>query len=196
MDHSDKDYRLEIKVRNAPMLRAMHAAGYYTAVDLARASGVSHSHIGRYLGLKQAPYGPKGLRPSAETLSIALKQPVEKLFPEQHLYEELQNNRAEIDVSLDDIRAISGNVDVEQLVGDRMFAYKLLEQLSPRQRRIVERRYGFDGDSEPTYEQLSEEEGITRERVRQIEKKACRIMKGYAEREQHKDNLQLVDIET
>ena len=45
----------------------------------------------------------------------------------------------------------------------------MLGRLNDRERRIIVSRYGINGASEKTLEQLGKEEGITKERVRQIE---------------------------
>ena len=47
-----------------------------------------------------------------------------------------------------------------------------LEELSERQRRVIERRYGLNGAEVATLEQLAGELGVTRERVRQIQAEA------------------------
>jgi RNA polymerase nonessential primary-like sigma factor len=47
-----------------------------------------------------------------------------------------------------------------------------LDELSDRQRRVIERRYGLNGNDVATLEQLSCELGVTRERVRQIQAEA------------------------
>ena len=47
-----------------------------------------------------------------------------------------------------------------------------LEELSDRQRRVIERRYGLNGAEVATLEALAGELGVTRERVRQIQAEA------------------------
>jgi len=47
-----------------------------------------------------------------------------------------------------------------------------LDELSDRQRRVIERRYGLNGSDVATLEQLARELGVTRERVRQIQAEA------------------------
>lgn len=51
---------------------------------------------------------------------------------------------------------------------------KLLKHLEPRERRILELRFGMDGHEGPqrTFKEIGEIIGLTRERVRQLEKKA------------------------
>lgn len=48
----------------------------------------------------------------------------------------------------------------------------MLEKLEPRERRVLESRFGLGGAAELTLEQLGRELGITKERVRQIESRA------------------------
>src|SRR5215211_3549932 len=52
-----------------------------------------------------------------------------------------------------------------------------LEQLEPRMRRVVERRFGLDGEPPQTLEDLGNELGVTRERVRQLETRALRELR-------------------
>jgi RNA polymerase primary sigma factor len=51
---------------------------------------------------------------------------------------------------------------------------KLLKHLEPRERKILELRFGMDGHDGPqrTFKEIGEIIGLTRERVRQLEKKA------------------------
>ena len=49
----------------------------------------------------------------------------------------------------------------------------LLKRLKPREEFVIKQRYGFDGD-EQTLEKIGKKIGVTRERVRQIERKALK----------------------
>ncbi len=53
----------------------------------------------------------------------------------------------------------------------------VLETLSPRERRVVELRFGLDGDKLYTLSEIGTELGVTRERIRQIETKALRKLR-------------------
>ncbi len=52
-----------------------------------------------------------------------------------------------------------------------------LEELNPRMRRVLSLRFGLDGDSPQTLEEVGTELGITRERVRQLETRALRELR-------------------
>lgn len=58
-----------------------------------------------------------------------------------------------------------------------------LSQLSDKQRMVVERRFGLDGNEGATLEQVGVEIGITRERVRQIQLEALRRLREILEAE-------------
>lgn len=48
----------------------------------------------------------------------------------------------------------------------------LLASLDPREREVLRRRYGLDGDEDETLEEIGQSFSLTRERIRQIEAKA------------------------
>ena len=53
-----------------------------------------------------------------------------------------------------------------------------LDELTERERRVIERRYGLNGQDVATLEQLARELGVTRERVRQIQAEALDKLRG------------------
>ena len=70
--------------------------------------------------------------------------------------------------------------DMMQLFTEREDAARLsvlLQRLDDRQRRIIVRRFGLDGAEPVTLEILSDELGVSKERVRQIEAKSLAIMR-------------------
>ena len=62
-------------------------------------------------------------------------------------------------------------------------AKSLLARLTPRSRRVLELRFGLDGREGPprTYKDIGREVGLTRERVRQLEKAALAELKAVVE---------------
>ncbi|HYU18995.1 MAG TPA: RNA polymerase sigma factor RpoD [Chloroflexota bacterium] len=53
----------------------------------------------------------------------------------------------------------------------------VLDSLTPRERRVVELRFGLGGDKLLTLSEIGQELGVTRERIRQIETKALRKLR-------------------
>jgi RNA polymerase primary sigma factor len=68
---------------------------------------------------------------------------------------------------------------VESLMHQRL--NEVLEQLSYRDRRIVELRFGIGGEQPRTLDQVAKLFGLTRERTRQIEEAALRKLSTLAE---------------
>lgn len=74
----------------------------------------------------------------------------------------------------DKIEAPDKQVDNDDL---HNMLLRLLETLPPREQKVIKLRYGLEGERW-TLDQIGDMLGITRERVRQIENKALRKMKG------------------
>jgi RNA polymerase primary sigma factor len=58
-----------------------------------------------------------------------------------------------------------------------LYLRRAMEGLKPRERIIIMKRFGFDDGNPKTLEQLGEEFGVTRERIRQIEAKALKHLR-------------------
>ncbi len=70
-----------------------------------------------------------------------------------------------------------------QLKGLQSTALRWLDELSERQRAVLVRRFGLKGHDQMTLEQVGEDIGLTRERVRQIQIDAMRRLGRIASRE-------------
>jgi RNA polymerase primary sigma factor len=85
-----------------------------------------------------------------------------------------QSLGAEGEDELGALRADRTAADPSEVVEERLRgeqARRLLDALPERERRILELRFGFDGNSR-TLEEIGTEIGLTRERVRQLERQA------------------------
>ena len=67
---------------------------------------------------------------------------------------------------------------------------KVLETLSPRERKVLVMRFGLDDGKPKTLEEVGKEFKVTRERIRQIEAKAIRKLKHPTRARKLKDFLE------
>ncbi|HYW03168.1 MAG TPA: RNA polymerase sigma factor RpoS [Gammaproteobacteria bacterium] len=114
--------------------------------------------------------------PTAEEIAQQLRRPVDDVKRAMGLNERTASVDASI--SKDDDRAIldaipdeNGQDPSERLQDDDVQAVLdgWLLRLNPKQREVLERRFGLHGFEKQTLEQVGREIGLTRERVRQIQ---------------------------
>ncbi len=158
---ASKDYLLQIKIKNAPMMRIMKANNIETASALGRVTGLSPSVIGEYLNLKMPPINIRGeWRTAVLTMAKSLRVPPEMLFPEQHLTKALKRNKIEGEVTFVEMgKFISqtgrnylsemvekDNEDTQDELLDIL--EKGLKKLPTRERKVLEKRYRINQKEE------------------------------------------------
>ena len=179
-----KDYEITVKVRNNYLLTAMRAKGYQTAPDLWRACGVDRGTIYDYLNLKKIPLTRSGeWRKSILTIADCLGVEPASLFPFQHIEQALLKNTASFEGSIHDLADLGDYLQAPLLpdagLEEREMAKAIgsaLDELIPRDKYILEQRFGLTG-VERTLEDIGNELGISRDRVRQIEGRGLRRLK-------------------
>ncbi len=84
------------------------------------------------------------------------------------------------DTRLSDVVADESAVSLEFVAEQRLLADQIrdtLQTLTPRERRVIERRFGLGDDNDDTLTAIGREIGVTRERIRQIENTALRKLR-------------------
>jgi RNA polymerase nonessential primary-like sigma factor len=72
---------------------------------------------------------------------------------------------------------LPGPADLIEMENMRSMLDRWLQALNEKQRRVIEMRFGLEGSDRSTLEQVGEELGVTRERVRQIQVEAMRRLR-------------------
>ncbi|MBV9580227.1 MAG: sigma-70 family RNA polymerase sigma factor [Chloroflexi bacterium] len=84
------------------------------------------------------------------------------------------------DTRLSDVVADDNAVNLEFVAEQKLLADQIrdtLMTLTPRERRVIERRFGLGDDHDDTLTAIGREIGVTRERIRQIESTALRKLR-------------------
>ena len=120
-----------------------------------------------------------GREPLAEEIATEMGIPVEKI----HVIENISQETVSLEqpVGDDDDKSTLENfipddkiLRPDQESSRRILSYQIrevLNELSPKERKILEMRYGLLDGIQHTLERVGEEFGVTRERIRQIEAK-------------------------
>lgn len=122
--------------------------------------------------------------PTAEEIAESLDRPVEDVTKMLRLNERItsvdtpigsENDKALLDIIADE----KGHGPEEDLQDKdiKCSIVKWLEELNPKQREVLARRFGLMGYEPSTLEDVGAEIGLTRERVRQIQVEALRRLR-------------------
>jgi RNA polymerase primary sigma factor len=120
-----------------------------TLVELAREAQLSEERVHELLELVENPVSLETPVGDGESLYGDLIEDVHSLAPHEQSAEQART------------RELAG----------------ALEQLNPRMRRVLSLRFGLDGGTPQTLEEVGGQLGITRERVRQLETRALRELR-------------------
>jgi RNA polymerase nonessential primary-like sigma factor len=183
-ESTPKDYAVQIRIKNNWLLARMRAAGFSSVNQLAKASGLNATVIGKYLNLKRAPmsraFGREGQwTKTVQRMAETLKCMPEDLFPPQHIDAPLKRNTAEIALGVDELPALLAQAPAMVLGPDAALdraqaeaaIVQQLAALSAREERIIRLRFGFNGPVQTCLE-IAAAAGLSTTRVQQIERKA------------------------
>lgn len=182
-----KDYRLEIKIRNNAVLKRIDEMGYDSIPAFCRDKKLNYNTVNDVIAFKVPFYTKRGdISLIVVKLADALQLLPEHIYPPERREAPLAKNRYTIEASKNDLMQISSSLRRDALpVDDRKmldnFAptiQKIMnEQLSPREKEILDRRFGITSGQEETLDEVAKGMKSSRERIRQIEARAIRKLK-------------------
>jgi len=190
--------RVEVKFKNAilyneiakqfpPTNRRQQYADLHAAAEEA---GISYSYLHSLVSLRHSPWSANGdPRPAAKKLSLMLAIDCEELFP-RDLYSGVIPKMLARDIDPNRYLSFRQAIEAKLLPRstDDLAGYpeheilhdtvqSILKTLTPREQNILTRRFGLDGDSPETLEQIGIKFFVSRERIRSIESKALRKLR-------------------
>lgn len=176
-----KDYRITLKVRNNRILRAVEETGNKFGGKWCRANGVDYSKAVQLVAMTASPINDEGhLIQAAVQLCDALNKTPDDLWSREQIYP-LEKNFSELEMNHEQVVSLLSN---EQRVGEldtsqieNKEAARLignaLATLTRQEEKVINLRFYKD----MTLDECASSLDVTRERIRQIEKKALRKLR-------------------
>jgi RNA polymerase primary sigma factor len=140
--------------------------------------------INKYVRLSASLQQDLGREPTVDEIAKAMEVPAERvreivrILPQPISLESSVGDEQDavladfvVDENLPDMDEVAARIVLKGQVEG------VLETLTPRERRVVELRFGLEGDKLYTLSEIGAELGVTRERIRQIETKALRKLR-------------------
>jgi RNA polymerase primary sigma factor len=125
-----------------------------------------------------------GAEPSAEDIASRINMPLEKVrtilkIAREPLSLEAPTSEDETSHLRDFIEDRTTPSPLESLISDdlRYHIDRIVSTLSPKEERIIRKRYGIGEEASYTLEELGHEFDVSRERIRQIEVKAVKKLR-------------------
>ena len=173
--NNEKDFHVEVRVKNARILRAMKRVGIKTFRELSRLSMVDVQRLGEIVSFKRRPIAHGDWSDAALGISAALRCDPEELWPEhmKHLHTKKSFVSFETDDPTMNEAALAAPTTMAFLADSTSALARSMETLTPRERLILDRYY----KDSATLDDIGVELGVTRERIREIKEKALRKLR-------------------
>lgn len=142
--------------------------------------------INRFQQVERQLIQDLGREPLPEEIAAEMGEPVEKIHHIIKISQETISLETSVGDDGEDDSTLGDFIeDIKTISPDRVAAMQLLrdhvkeivQELTPREQKILEMRFGLHDGVSHTLEEVGQEFGVTRERIRQIEAKALEKIK-------------------
>ncbi len=181
-----EEYRVEIKVKNNLLIRKIEQAGYNSVGEFCRLNNMTGqvSRLWSIINLKMSPLKSDGqwhtcILKCSDIIGCA----PENFFTDIQLNTILKSNKRSVQVNEAEMKFMLEQSptklldEVIEFDEKKKFLNASLNTLVNREQKVLDLRFGLNGEMEHTLEETSQIIGVTRERVRQIEAKALRKLR-------------------
>ncbi|MEK7478510.1 MAG: sigma-70 family RNA polymerase sigma factor, partial [Patescibacteria group bacterium] len=143
--------------------------------------------ISKYSQAKRRLTQELGRDPLPEEISIEMNLPIEKVHHIQKISQDVVSLESPVgdddeDSTLSEFIPDDKNLSPSQTASQTLLKEQIqdiLVDLTPREQKILQMRFGLEDGVTHTLEEVGKEFGVTRERIRQIEAKALARIKGH-----------------
>jgi hypothetical protein len=186
MTPPSKTFRVDARIRNNLLIKAREALGYKSASQAAQAIGVAYGCLVRYESLSDSPW-KKGSadqagqwKSSAIAIATAYKTIPELLWPDE--VDAVTNTRVSMEIDFPEGFVLEAPQTPEEKMledGRARTVSDAMMLLTPRERNVLHSRFGLGGDEPMTLSGTGDANSVSRERIRQIEIRALRKLRGF-----------------
>jgi|GEM_PF-853105 len=175
-----KDFRVKVRAYNNRLLERREKLGL-SQKALAAQAGIPAGEYNKYENMRKTAWNPKknNWRPDAVKLAAFHDVSEFDLFPES--LKMIEARPVEMEVDACEVEALMGasiptphkaleSSDLNTKVRE------VISTLTPREEKVIRAHFGI-GEDERTFEEIGEEFGVGRNRIRQIECKALRKLR-------------------
>lgn len=188
MEDDFASYRVKVSVRNNLLLTEIEKCGFRSVAAFCRANELSVTSVNGLICMRDAPINSNGeFIQAAKDLMEVLGAAPSDLWAEEQLTMKLRRNSGEFRMRSPEFvltfnRMTLGieHKESEDVIYENEIKTQILEilnELTPREKKVVIMRYGLDGSPELTLEEVGKAMSVTRERIRQVEAKALRKLR-------------------
>jgi len=143
--------------------------------------------ISKYSQAKRRLTQELGRDPLPEEIAIEMNLPIEKVHHIQKISQDVVSLESPVgdddeDSTLSEFIPDEKNLNPSQIASQTLLKEQIkdiLIDLTPREQKILQLRFGLEDGVTHTLEEVGKEFGVTRERIRQIEAKALARIKGH-----------------
>ncbi len=137
--------------------------------------------ISKYMHIKRKLLQSLGRDPMPAEIASEMSLPVEKIHHIQKISQDIVSLEAPVGEDSDENSILGEFVKDEKELSPKVVAGRelvrerlseIVQDLSPREQKILKLRFGLEGDVPHTLEEVGRQFGVTRERIRQVEAKA------------------------
>lgn len=173
------EYRAEVRVKNNLLLRAIEDSGFSSVREFCDKYELNYNGVIALIGMRQPAIAKRDgdYRGIVKKIAMLLGVMPEDIVPARAMAgaQKTVVVREFTEEQLDGFLSAppSPEAIVDQQDRERVIS-QVLDTLAPRERDILKKRFGLEGEEEHTLEELANVHHVGRERIRQIEARALR----------------------
>lgn len=179
--------RAEVRFKNSVFIKALERSRYNSIAEFSRVSGVSYQYLIEYANLR---HSFKKLEDQVKIAQLLECEPCELFDKYEKVVEKNKGGVRKVirEIPIDkmlsfeskEVKMLESDYstdDIDHEIGLEKEVRDALDTLKDRERDVIKMHFGIGVDRPMSIEEIGEEFGLSRERVRQIRAKAIRRLR-------------------